>query len=318
MLTATRPEELFEYGNEASIKQQYRRLASLHHPDKGGTDRDFQKLNTLYEAALRLVNNVVSGLTVWDNGKMLRHCSGSLEVLSYSSKIDYPYGCGYVSSDSVVYRFEDAEFKDLALDAMRGLPAVKWPASIPANILPYGSASSFGLSVQKTLDAEPLRPVIKKGVLPVHAAWMTSRLMNMLCMLDHAGIMHGGLSLDNLFVDTSNHSLFLVGGWWYARKAGKKLVVLPAEAMNKLPASMLTDKIAETRLNNILVQQMAIELFGGKSLAHLRTLKDVPKQVVEFLASSLVGMPAQVAYSTWEKTLVAGFGPRKFVKFIKE
>ena len=37
-LTAKRPEDLFEYGDIDDIKAAYRRLASAHHPDKGGDE----------------------------------------------------------------------------------------------------------------------------------------------------------------------------------------------------------------------------------------------------------------------------------------
>ena len=66
-LTAKRPEDLFEYGDIDDIKAAYRRLASAHHPDKGGDAADFQLVKNLYEAALKKIE---SG-EPWDDGASL-------------------------------------------------------------------------------------------------------------------------------------------------------------------------------------------------------------------------------------------------------
>ena len=43
----------FEKGNENEIKNEYRRLAKLHHPDLGGDTATMQEINLQYESALR-------------------------------------------------------------------------------------------------------------------------------------------------------------------------------------------------------------------------------------------------------------------------
>ncbi len=67
------PHEILGLSRNATaeqIKRRYRELASKAHPDKGGTDEQFQALQAAYEAALQLPP--VACETCEDTGVVLR------------------------------------------------------------------------------------------------------------------------------------------------------------------------------------------------------------------------------------------------------
>jgi DnaJ-class molecular chaperone len=43
------------------VKQAWRKLCMIHHPDRGGTDQQFQELTVAFEEALKLAEVVSSG-----------------------------------------------------------------------------------------------------------------------------------------------------------------------------------------------------------------------------------------------------------------
>ena len=95
-LTAKRPEDLFEYGDIDDIKAAYRRLASAHHPDKGGDAADFQLVKNLYEAALKKIE---SG-EPWDDGASVSwSISGSKFNMKYNFARPFEIGTMYSSHE---------------------------------------------------------------------------------------------------------------------------------------------------------------------------------------------------------------------------
>jgi hypothetical protein len=326
MIDATRPEELFEYGSARHITTQYRRLAKLHHPDKGGTTADFQLLKDLYELAIKKVE----ASEPWDNGSDVTFAfDGTTLRLKYEFARNLEVGRMFVSRGRVLYLL-DAPFADLGeagralMEANRLHPGPIGTRDTNLKLLPRQVPQTASWRLPPTIvvlskepDVRPLRALLDlHGPMPaVHTAWMIGRLMHLLCYLEWRGIVHGDISVDSLFVNTDDHSLHLYGGWWYARTSGERFVALPARSVRLCPPDVLLASRADKRLDFELARHTAIEILGVPSATELRMRKDVPTQLADFLSAPFTASSAMELYSQWEKARDSAFGERKFVKF---
>jgi hypothetical protein len=331
VLTARRPEDLFEYGDIDDIKAAYRRLASAHHPDKGGDAADFQLVKNLYEAALKKIE---SG-EPWDDGASVSwSISGSKFNMKYNFARPFEIGTMYSSRERVMFLLSES-FADLGgeskklMDSNRANPGPvgnerlretnRWILPEPFPNLPAAiSGSKTCIMLRKEKDIHPLRSVMDATggqIPPVHAAWMIGRLMHVLCYLEWRGVVHGDISVDNFFVHLSNHSMHLYGGWWYSRPAGAKLLALPNRSIRLSPPHIIKKKVADKKLDWELARHTAVEILGAASPTELRMRKDVPANLTDFLSSPFTAPTAIELYKQWESARDAAFGARKFVTF---
>ena len=324
-LTAKIPEELYEYDDADGLKEQYRKLASQHHPDKGGNVADFQLVKDLYELAVKKAESH----SPWDTGSSVTWRGDDDRVF----KLEYRWGKSFeigrmmTGNQRVLYTIAP-EFADLAKAAVD--MAVSCRANAGPNdklkevngwILPKViSSSKTTVMMEKDPDIIPLRAVLDAygPFSAVHAAWVIGRLMHILCYLEWRGIVHGDISVDNLFVNLKNHSLHLYGGWWYARTKGTKFAALPPRSIRLSPPNIIKEKIAHKRLDFELVRHTAIEVLGAKSPTELRMRKDIPQGLTAFLSTPAAAPTATALYEEWEKARDAAFGPRKFAVFSYE
>jgi hypothetical protein len=119
-LLAKTPEELFDYGTPDDIKTQYRKLASQHHPDKGGDAADFQLVKDLYEQALAKAE---SGAP-WDTGRAVTWRVGDRSfTLKYRRRLDAGIGKAYaglmgtyavILQESNTGKILDIQFREVA------------------------------------------------------------------------------------------------------------------------------------------------------------------------------------------------------------
>lgn len=321
-LLAKTPEELFDYGTPDDIKTQYRKLASQHHPDKGGDAADFQLVKDLYEQALVKAE---SG-EPWDTGKSVTWTNGAGKYnLRYKAKYDHGIGRVYVASKKVLMTL-DGSFSDIgdrALSMIRRCVDNAGPTDklreVNRWILPElsGPSNPIGLLLAKDGDIHPMRSVLRAypKIHAAHAAWMIGRLMHILCFLEWRGIVHGDLSLDSLFVNLKNHSLHLYGGWWFCVEKGQRFAALPARSIRLCPSDIMKEKVANKRLDFELARHAACEILGAPSPTELRMRKDLPAPLVQFLVTPFAAPTATELYNQWEKVRDASFAKRQFVVF---
>ncbi len=325
MLKAERFEELFEYGDEASITRQYRQHRNRHHPDRGGSDEDFIKVQKFYEEALNNVRNNMPWQTatavIWNTATK----SFSLNVLR---KRPFSLGDIYESNAKILYTYH----KGNEYLAERALKAYSW---VEKDLGPSETLRTTNRGVFPNVDREkssckaPAAILLKKEnhVLPlrlildkhgpfeqVHALWVIGRMMHILTYLSYAKIMHGALSVDNFYVSTKEHSLHLYGGWEYAHKIGDKLEYLPSESVKLCSSGMLKNKIAESSLDWECARYAISEVMGHKSPAELRMDKKFNNRLSSFLSLPFSAKSAFDLYLNWEK-LRDSFGTRRFVEF---
>ena len=138
------------------------------------------------------------------------------------------------------------------------------------------------LAFQRGTDFFPLGSF---GCLPYeHGAWILSRLENLCCVMEYSGLIHGGFTLDSVYINPYTHEAALYGGWWRTRP--------------KLKGE--TTDLADIR-------RLIMRLLGEN--------RDVsPRPFLDFLASK----PASDAYqdfARWDDVIENKLGGRKFARF---
>lgn len=143
------------------------------------------------------------------------------------------------------------------------------------------------------------------SIPPVHAAWIVSGMLNVLCYLEYARIMHGDISTNTVFVCPRQHSVHLFGGWWYATGFGETVDLLPSRTFRLAPRELREEKLAGGLVDRVMVRETAFEIMRG-------TIP--PPTMLDFLRMPPYGS-ALDDYKTWrEHVLPESFGDARFVK----
>lgn len=177
--------------------------------------------------------------------------------------------------------------------------------------------TSGGLWVQRRPEGHVrLRSMLDKmGPLdPRHVAWMMSALHHLLCYLSYAGLVHHGITTDNLWVHPEKHRMALWGGWFYAARTGQPVTVVPAAALDALPRAYLEAKRAHPDADDALMRALGRELLGDRTGMRLMRQPDLPVAMRDALCLPATGS-APARYAAWKAALLASFGTPRFVKF---
>lgn len=160
-----------------------------------------------------------------------------------------------------------------------------------------------------------LADVLKsQGTIPVrHVAWIMNRLYNIACYLSWAEVPHLDISLQNLYIDPSMHSVHLYGGWWYGRGFYQKALGAPSWLI-ELSAQFRATGIPTRKLISQQIKEVGRLLLGAPSKGALLQVKDVPEPLVKWLVEPCVMDPVK-EYAEWGRCLNTSFGPRKFIVY---
>lgn len=146
---------------------------------------------------------------------------------------------------------------------------------------------------------------------PEHVAWIGSGLWNLACYLEHTNRAHPAINASTVWVDTARHRVALLGGWSYAGTVGEKWVALPAAALADAPPAWRDTPVHRTALGAIQIRRLLRDLLGDP--AGMGPLPSgVPAPLAVFARAPAAGS-AREQYRSWKETLVAAFGPPKFV-----
>jgi hypothetical protein len=322
LLLITQPEKLYSLAN---CKTEYRSLCSIWHPDRNKNIKAtevFQHIKMLFE---QTEVKIKSG--TWNGPSDLTFTThkGKTYKFHYKCYQEFDLGKMYIGATKLMY-VVDAEFKDLFDNGVNMINSIVYPNSAYEDqfkrhfpVVLFNGETDIGLVlvVEKTLDLILLKDLldVMGGKLPmVHTAWVLSTLSNIACFLEMNKIAHGALSIDTLWISPMYHSAVVLGGWWYARKDGDKLLALPSSTLSILPSSVLVDKKAKSSYDRQLIKSIALESLGDKTRigSMLLTDKSVPNNILMWLRGS--GEKSAVEdYKAWSKVRDAGLGPRKFV-----
>lgn len=340
-IPADQPERLFT-NNADEIKSLFRQLAKKWHPDRNPGDKQageaFARL-----ASLKAKADEKLEAGIWEEPGVVRlqQKSGKTATIHYLKKHDFELGQFYICDGQIAYVVRP-EFKDLFDNALNAIRNFKFPndkvrnyfqPQLPEFIGKFETADgNHVMVIKRDNDMILLKDLLehKGGKLEsAHACWIMSRLHNMTCYLQKMGLTHNAISLDTVFVlpkQTSftrsasqpiapkDHTMSLLGGWWYFAKEGEMLKGLPAKAVNYTPRSVLETGKADCRIDHTMIRVVGRELLGditGVRLGHGGTVKQA---VVDWLTLPGTG-DAVKDYEIWQqKVLPDSFGTRRFTE----
>ncbi len=136
-----------------------------------------------------------------------------------------------------------------------------------------------------------------------HAAWVTSRLLGICCFAASTGTVMNCLCPENLLLNPEQHTLRLVGGWWFAADEGSKIKSVQSAVYDAMPQSVRSDGIA----------RYITDLECVKAICRRIYPKNAPAPMLEY-AESVCSGNAFDEMSVWDDVLYRSFGERRFVE----
>lgn len=166
----------------------------------------------------------------------------------------------------------------------------------------------------KRPDQLLLADLLRLGpVDPRHAAWMTTRLLNLACWLDWAGLAHGAIGPDCLLVSPERHEVALTGPMLCAARFGTPFSSLPERTLALLPRVEAEGR-ADAAIDPELVRLTIREALGDPAGTRLAADPAFPPPFARWLLMPSAG-GAQADFPAWEQARDAAFGPRRFVRW---
>lgn len=308
------------------IKGLYRRMAKHWHPNYN-KDADapdvFAHLALLKKAALEKIEQ-----RTWQepgyfscrltNGKMFRAKADAERSFDLGKLYIGPTAATFVVRKEYAALFQNAKQVIGKLRFENNKMRDIYAAHLPTQTKFYESDDAYIFVARKGKGEVLLRdllPSVASQKRPdCHAAWIISRLTEMARYLDYTGISHNAITLDTVFVSPAEHTISLLGGWWYATPVGDALAYAPFEALDFLPDTGGKSIVANPRLDLEMVKAAGREILGDRGGTRLRMLKPAPAPMIQYLRTPTSG-DAQKDLSDWyQKILPDSFGPRRFTE----
>lgn len=225
----------------------------------------------------------------------------------------------YVARRNVIYVF-DKGFEDSAARYREMVGQIKYPNEdmekelsryIPKIVTECRLADGRQfLAIEKEAGVYPL------GMLGLlmdrHVAWIVSRLENLCCLLEYNDMALNGFSMENLFVDTANHQIYLYGGWWFAGFCGMETAGASKSVFPYLKKGIAGQNRNQVSTDLESIRLVAAKLLGCEDREKLRTVHLLPKAFEDFLVLG-PDHSAQADFKKWDKVLLESYGERKFI-----
>jgi len=319
------PEKLFSLDG---FTFELKRLQGKWHPDINSNPKAndvFVHFMALAETAkVRIQTNS------WNGQASLKYTtkSGKIFRFTYRKFRTFELGRMYIGSRYVLYVI-DGENKDLYDNGVRAIKNIKYENSkfekefkklMPNIVRTDETDIGYVVVMNKPKDAVLLQDLIdflpNKTLPPKHTAWVISSLYNIAMFLNHTGITHNSILPSTIFVNPKEHTVMLLGGWWYSVKVDTKLKAVPSQLIKILPSELFVDKKANARYDALAIKAVAIGCLGDPTLVGSKLLfnKDIPNEMVNWIrAPSNSSMLEE--YSGWITALERCYGKRKFTIF---
>lgn len=324
ILSITKCGDLFPYGEE-NIKQTYKELVKEWHPD---TNRHpeaptvFAKINALYSQSLELLKN-----GQWEKTDyiLITTTNEKRIAIHYDTHFDFELGTCYVTKSKIVYFFENDK-KKYYDNAIQKIASLRYKDKrMEANLSPYlpkihqtfqTKTGKYAIVLEKPQDVYPLKTVFEyfdRQINAKHVAWIISRLCNLTCYLEYSGLVHNAITINNCFISPENHSILLLGGWWYATKEGEKMIGTTKDVFALMPVSAKESKKSSAVTDLESVKLLGRQLLGEPNCRKLSLNSAIPKPFVSFLTGGS-GRSAYDEFAKWDKALDSSYGRRKFIR----
>ncbi len=322
-IPVTSPERLF---TQTDIKKQWQRFSRKWHPDRSEFDPSGKVLAHIQNVYKEAQNRLNSG--TWKGAAEIRFKTsrGKNYRFAYRTMHKIEVGKMYVAKGLLMF-VVDPKFEDLFDNGIKRIKGIHYPPKLKDEFQRYFPKIKFNdkttdiglvLILEKPEGAVLLQDLIDympdKKIDPKHVAWITSSLYNIATFLDHTGVCHNAIIPTAVFIDPANHAAFLLGGWWYATKAGEKLKAVPSALLKTLPKEAFDTKTSNTKYDRKAVRGVAIACLGDPTMIGSKLLMrtDIPKEMTTWVRAPS-GPNAIEEYDGWYKTLKTCFGKRKFI-----
>jgi hypothetical protein len=314
-------------GSPDEVKKAYRALAMKWHPDRSGDP----SAHAVFQHIQRMVDKAeeMFGLGDWPGRGTVRLSAvdGKSYEINYVRRHRFELGSMYVANGVVAFEIDRAH-ADLVHGAERAIKGFTYADDrmreqisrhLPA--FPFAgafqTASAYVIVMRKAPDLLLLRDVLEhfSGRMdPRHVAWVVSSLLNLCCYLDYAGLTHNALSPDTCFMSPQDHSVAILGGWWYAARAGEPMVAAPAGTIEWGPHDLLDSRRAGVRTDLELVRAIGRELLGDVTGTRLARESAANKAMIDWLRLPASDNPIE-EYRTWRTQILHdSFGARRFAE----
>lgn len=321
------------------LKTQRRILAQRFHPDKAEpaekvkNEEAFQRIASLYEEAEKMLEAGLWG--PFTTFSFDTSPGNQVEITAYRRDPSNQFGPEMlVGKASVYYRFPKVEDFTVVL-AEKNLKAFQAAATSKfatkndfhtivqagqLRILPSRTSSppspptSENSFLRFPLDPEMfnLEHLVEKTgpLLPEHAAWLTSRLLNWACAMQATGIYAPGVSPRGVFLNPKDHYAAVLDGWQYYDTEKKELVA--ASPWMKALVPSLSKKTQVESLLLVGIQAVVRYALGDISGTSLHK-KGIPAEFVKWLNTPLPSSFTPIAaLNSWGDVKRKSFPVGKF------
>jgi hypothetical protein len=313
------PERLFGRDPQ-NVTPVYHALTKLWHPDRNKSPQAtnvFQHITLLKAKAAALIE-----ANAWhEPGVYKTMLTDGRKLTAVSNfQFDFELGTAHIGTTAVTYvvkhKFE--KFAKYAVEFVKNINFADarmmeaYRHSLPTEIRSYEATDGIIIIIRKKPDDVRLKdliPHIPKDKLQAHAAWIGSRLHEMVRYLDYAKITHGNITSDTVFVSPSQHSIGLFGGWFYATPFKSKITTVPVTTLPFLTRTK--DVLSDGSLDRAMIRPLICEVLGDKNGTNLLKLGFAPA-LVDHLRTPSCGN-AQKDLELWSKVLDT-LGPRRFTE----
>lgn len=311
-ILAASPKALFT-GDAALINSEFRKYARQWHPDHNKDEQAAEVMEHLIRSRDRALKKDFGPSIV------LEREDGSKFRMEYLTMRVADGVTVFVGVSSVAYLVNDA-INDLVARAVNR----KWKFAnsdmekemirfLPVFVREIKLKSGRLLVYRRTPDQVLMSDLIAhEKIVSPHASWMITRMLNIACYLEYAGVSHLSIAPEFLLVSLEHHGVSLTGPALYITPCGQRPKAAPRRTIEAIPRLKISDTMAEGRFDLQLIRQTALDLLGDPSGNRIRNDPAIRQETVQWV-SSVPAKSAIADYTAWEKSL----GERKFVAYPK-
>ncbi len=305
-------------GDQDAIKQQFRTLAALWHPDHCSDPHASDVLAHLVALRDHLLHR---GLPRTHTEKTIITQTRTLRISPLS--IRQTDQAEIILGQSTFAQLFHADFQDLAAWEARAIGQfryadlamqVQMQPFLPQIEMDEPTQDGGRLIVSKRSGEDILLcdMLEKTGPLPaVHAAWVGSGLLNIAAWLTWSRICHGAIAPDTILIDPTTHSVRLMAGWCFSTPFGRRPQILPSRTLDLLPALASAGEVVDASVDLHLIRQTLREVLGDPAGSRLSSGL-VPQPLADWINLPPVG-DGIADYIAWQRVLRAAWGQPRFI-----
>lgn len=239
--------------------------------------------------------------------------TGKRYYFCYCKSFPFELGTVYISSKYVTYVMDEAHERFYE-NAVIQTEAIYYPSLdlkdqfnpfMPSIAFHFKAGDKYYYILRKDKHLINLSDLLAHydGTIPDrHATWIISRLCNICCFFHSIGIVHNGLTIENCYISPSDHTVSILGGWWYATAEGAKMIGASKAIYDIMPVTTKSDKLSTPKTDLESVKLIGRLIFDKGA---------TPTPILEFLNSG--STTAVNEFKKWDKALTDAYGERRFI-----